>query len=121
MGTVAVPTHEVAPEYSQRQMARPSAASDSCPHPDGDVARCAHLRSALAMADRRQRDCAAFLLRDRFWTDRYAARRPDWIDRLERNQKGKTGVEDRFVPHDSQSDCHAPVRGESRFAIANVS
>src|SRR5207248_1614559 len=77
--------HELAPRYFERQMAWPSAAPDSGARADGDVARRAHLRSALAMGRRWQRERALVVLRDCVRAGRVAACRADGLDRLERN------------------------------------
>src|SRR5260370_38418425 len=84
-------------EHSEREMVGSSVAPNSGACADGDVARCANLRFAFGMANRRQRHGAPFLLRDRVRPDRVVAGGSNRVRWLVRHQKNKTGGGERVV------------------------
>ena len=102
-------------------MARASIAPNPCPCANGDVAGRAHLRFAFAISDRWQRDGPIIILRNRFRFGSCAPGGADWISRLEWNQEGKAGMENRPVSHVAQPHRDGAVCGEPRFALANIS
>ena len=71
--------HEMVARYPERDMAWPSAASDSGPYPNGDVARRAHIRFTFAMPGWGQRYRPLIILRHRLWPRGRACGRADWI------------------------------------------
>src|SRR5260370_30781778 len=84
-------------EHSEREMVGSSVAPNSGACADGDVARCANLRFAFEMANRRQRHGAPFLLRDPVRPDRVVAGRPNRLSSWDRHHKSKNSAEARVV------------------------
>src|SRR5438046_887864 len=107
--------------FSEGKMARASVAPGPCPCADGDLAGRTRLRFAFATADRWQRHGPIIVLCNHFWPGSRASGGADRISRLEWNQEGKAGVENRPVSHVAQSNRHFAVCSEPRLALANIS
>jgi len=71
--------HEMVARYPERDMAWPSAASDSGPYPNGDVARRAHIRFTSRCQVGGNAIVRLIISRHRLWPRGRACGRADWI------------------------------------------
>src|SRR5438874_10442795 len=117
----AIPSYEMAAQFSERKMDGTSVAPDRCARADGNVAGRADLRSPFAMEHRRQRHGPALFLCDHFRTGRLTPGNTEWSGRLDRDQERKTGVENWVVSHGIESGRRLVIRDQSRLTRANVS